>query len=296
MLDPWDSLQSMPATRLIFVSGKGGTGKSAVSAATSIEFARRGHRVLAIDMLGQTGLAAHLRSTGLGYDPREVRPGLFAMAMNRSNALDEYLKTQLHIPQGAPTKQISAALAVLADTAPGVREIISIGKPVAEARTGQWDVVVVDAPSLGQFQSYLAAPRIIAELVPTGNVRRLASGLESRLLDEEVTSIQLVTTPAELPTLETEEAIATIQLENLAPEPKVVFNRVLEDSGISIADLEKLGDGPLRDASTLQLDLEVEQVRWLGELEHSGTLPYLFGVFTPGEVAEQLADRIDPSL
>jgi len=286
----------MPVTRLIFVSGKGGTGKSAVAAATAIDFARRGHRVLAIDMLGQTGLSVHLRSRGLGYEPAEVRPGLFAMVMTRSKALDEYLKTQLHIPAGAPTGQISAALAVLADTAPGVREIISIGKPVAEARTGRWDVVVVDAPSLGQFQSYLRAPRIIAELVPTGNVRRLASGLEARLKDDEVTSIHLVATPAELPTIETEEAIITIAEEQLAPPPTVIFNRVLVDSGMSMSDLKHLGSGPVRDAATLQLDLEAEQTHWLGELAHTTTLPYLFGVFTPGEVAEQLADRMGSSL
>jgi anion-transporting ArsA/GET3 family ATPase len=286
----------MSVTRLILVSGKGGTGKSAVAAATAIDSARRGHRVLAIDMLGQAGLAAHLRSPGLGYDPAEVRPGLFAMTMTRSAALDEYLKTQLHIPHGAPTGQISAALAVLADTAPGVREIISIGKPVAEARTGRWDVVVVDAPSLGQFQSYLRAPRIISELVPTGNVRRLASGLEARLRDDEVTSIHLVATPAELPTLETEEAIAAINGEQLAPPPTVIFNRVLTDSGMARTDLDHLPEGPVRDAATLQLDLELEQNRWVGELPHAAALPYLFGVFTPGEVAEQLADRIGSSI
>ncbi len=282
----------MADTRLIFVSGKGGTGKSAVAAATAIDLARQGLRVLAIDMLGQAGLAAHLRGVKLGYEPAEVRPGLFALTINRSGALDEYLKTQLHIPQGAPTRQISAALAVLADTAPGVREIISIGKPVAEARTGKWDVVVVDSPSLGQFQSYLRAPKIIADLVPTGNVRRLASGLKRRLRDEKVTSIRLVATPAELPTLETQEAIKAIQDEKLGPEPMVIFNRVLSPTGMRRTDLEHLGSGPLGEAATLQLDLEAEQVHWVDELAHSAALPYLFGVFTPGEVAEQLADRI----
>jgi anion-transporting ArsA/GET3 family ATPase len=247
-------------------------------------------------MLGQTGLSAHLRGAKLGYDPLEVRPGLFAMTINRSNALDEYLKTQLHIPQGAPTRQISAALAVLADTAPGVREIISIGKPVAEARTGRWDVVVVDSPSLGQFQTYLRAPRIIADLVPTGNVRRLASGLERRLRDDQVTSIRLVVTPAELPTIETQEAIAAIRDEELAPEPTVVFNRMVPTSGMDRSDLEKLGTGSLGEAATLQLELESEQTIWSGKLDHAATLPYLFGVFTPGEVAEQLADRIGASL
>lgn len=285
----------MPRSRLIFVSGKGGTGKSAVAAATAIDFARRGHRVLAVDMLGQTGLAAHLRSPQLGYSPIEVRPGLHAMAMSRSEALDEYLKAQLHVPQGAPTRQISSALSVLADTAPGVREIVSIGKPIYETRSGRWDVVVVDAPSLGQFQSYLRAPRTISDLVPTGNVRRTASRLEETLKDDEVTSIRLVTTPAELPTVEALEAIATIREDGLGPEPTVLFNRMLGMSGMHQVDLEPLGDGPLREAATLQLDLEAEQVYWAGELAHQGALPYLFGVFTPGEVAEQLADRLGSS-
>lgn len=280
------------ATRLIFVSGKGGTGKSAVTAATAIDFARRGHRVLAIDMDSRTGLAAHLRQAELEYEPMEVRPGLFAMVMNRPDALDEYLKRQLHVPRGAPTRQISAALAVLADTAPGVREIISIGKPIGEALTGNWDVVIVDASSLGQFQSYLSAPRTISELVPTGTMRRLASRMRTTLTDSATTSVHLVATPSELPVLETIEAIKTIDGEGLGPKPKVILNRVLDTSGIATNDLPALGDGPLHAAATLQLSLESEQATWAGTLAHETSLPYLFGVFTPGEVAEQLADRI----
>lgn len=286
----------MRRTRLIFVSGKGGTGKSAVAAATAIDFARRGHRVLAIDMLGQAGLAAHLRSSSLGYDPTEVRPGLFAIAMNRSDALDEYLKVQLHIPHSAPTRQISAALAALAETAPGVREIISIGKPIAESAAGKWDAVVVDAPPLGQFQSYLRAPRTVAELVPTGNVKRLARGLAARLQSDRATAIRIVTTPAELPTLETLEALTAIKDAALGPEPTVILNRVLASSGMSKSDLDLLGDGSLHEAATMQLHLEIEQDHWASQCAHSITLPYLLGVFTPGEVAEQLADRIGSPL
>ncbi|MEN8041252.1 MAG: ArsA-related P-loop ATPase [Actinomycetota bacterium] len=279
-------------SRLIFVSGKGGTGKSAVAAATAIDYARRGHRVLAIDMVGRPGLAAHLRTPSLSYQPTEVRAGLYAMAMNRSDALDEYLKLQLHVPQGAPTKQVSTALAVLADTAPGVREIISIGKPIYEAWKDVWDVIVVDASSLGQFQSYLRAPRTISELVPTGNVRRQASHLEDTLTDPGITSIVLVATPSELPTNETSEALDVIGRESLGPEPTVVFNRVLPTSGISREDLGSLVEGAAGQAATLQLELEEEQRTWTAELDATLQLPYLFGVLTPGEVAVQLADAM----
>ncbi|GMR01977.1 MAG: ArsA family ATPase [Acidimicrobiia bacterium] len=285
----------MPSTRLLFVSGKGGTGKSAVAAATSIDYARRGYKVLAIDMAGRPGLAAHLRAPSLAYVPVEVRPGLFAMSMNRSDTLDEYLKLQLRVPQGAPTRQITSMLSVLADTAPGVREIISIGKPVYETWKGKWDLVIVDASSLGQFQSYLRAPRTISELVSTGNVRRQASELEATLVDPDVTAIHLVTTPAELPTIETKEAISVIADGSLGPDPTIIFNRMLPVSGLIRTDLETLANGAVRDAATLQLDLETEQSFWSGELDHATTLPYLFGVLTPGEVALQLADEIGAS-
>lgn len=277
---------------LIFVSGKGGTGKSAIAAATAIDFARRGHSVLTIDMASATGLATHLRAQELTYQPMEVRPGLFAMTMNRSDALDEYLKTQLHVPRNLPTHQITAALAVLADTAPGVREILSIGKPIAEARSGEWDVVIVDCPPLGQFQSYLSAPLTIAELVPKGNMRRLATRMREILLDEDQTRIDLVTAPAELPVIETQEAIDTIKQQQLAPAPTVVVNGVITTSGLTMADLAHIPQGPLSEAANMQLSLEKEQAAWRDAIAHRATLPYLFGVLTPGEVAEQLADEL----
>jgi len=283
----------MPSTDLIFVSGKGGTGKSAVAAAIAIDRARRGETVLAIDMGTTLGLAAHLRRTDLRYTPVETRPGLWAMSMDRATALDEYLKLQLHVPKGAPTRQIAGALAVLADTAPGVREIISIGKPIYEVWRGVWDVVVVDAPSLGQFQSYVRAPGTIADLVPTGNVRRQAEKLTHTLRDAETTTIVLVTTPSELPVNETLEALEALTGEAAVPEPMVVMNRVLDASGLVEDDIADMPDGSLKDAASMQLTMEVEQRRWLDAVPSPMALPYLRGVLTPGEVAVQLSDAFE---
>lgn len=282
----------MANTELIFISGKGGTGKSAVTSALAIDRARRGHTVLAIDMGASLGLGTHLREPALDYQPREVRPGLFAMTIERSTALDEYLKIQLRVPQGAPTKQLAAALAVLADTAPGVREIISIGKPVYETWKGVWDTVVVDAPSLGQFQSYLRAPTTIADLVPTGNVKRQATRLQATILDPDITTVVLVATPAELPVNETDEALKAIASEHLSAPPTVVMNRFLAPSGLEVGHLDPLGDGPLHDAAALQVALEAEQDSWSHALAHDVRLPFLRGILTPEEVAVQLADAM----
>ncbi len=283
----------MAHTLLTFVSGKGGTGKSAVAAALAIERARRGDTVLAIDMGGNLGLGTHLRRNDLSYQPVEVRPGLFAMEMDRATALDEYLKLQLHVPQGAPTRQLASALTVLADTAPGVREIISIGKPIYEVWRGRWDVVIVDAPSLGQLQSYLRAPSTISELVPTGNVRRQADRLTATLEDPSTTRVVLVTTPAELPVRETIETLDALEGEHLCPRPTVMLNRWLLPSGISEADLDELPAGSVRDAARMQVTMEQQQELWGGQIRHEARLPFLRGVLTPGEVALQLADALE---
>lgn len=276
----------------MLVSGKGGTGKSAFCAALAIERARRGQRVLAIDMGAGTGLSGHLRTQSLSYTPQQVRPGLFAMTLVRSAALDEYLKTQLHVPTGAPTKTITSALSLLVDTAPGVREIISIGKPVFEVWKDGWDAVIVDTPSLGQFQSYLQAPATIAELVPTGNVRRQAAALATTLNDSETTQLVLVSTPAELPVNETLETVTAIASQRLGPRPQIVMNRLARDAGITPDMAANLPPGPIRDAAMHQIAVRSSQQRWATELDVDLELPFLMGVLTPGEVAAQLADTV----
>lgn len=285
----------MLSSDLVLVSGKGGAGKSAVAAAIGIERARQGQNVLAIDLGTGSGLATHLRADSLSYEPKMVRPGLSAMKVIRSQALDEYLKTQLHVPQGAPTKSIAAALTVLVDTAPGVREIISIGKPIYETWRGGWDAVIVDTPSLGQFQSYLRAPSTIADLVRTGNVRRQATAITDTITDSATTTVVLVTNPAELPVVETIESIDLITTEKLCPAPVVVMNRSLTPSAVAAAAVGDLPDGPYREAAEHQLAIERSQKRWKAEIPFDVELPFLMGVLTPGEVALQLADALDES-
>jgi len=282
----------MADTELMFVSGKGGTGKSAITAAIAIAAARQGRTVLAVDMGTSLGLGAHLRHSDLPYVPVETRPGLWAMSMDRATALDEYIKLQLHVPQGAPTKQFAGALTVLAETAPGVREIISIGKPLYEVWKGVWDLVIVDGQSLGQFQSYLRAPATIAELVPTGNVRRQAQKLATTLNDPAITTITLVTNPAELPVRETIETLEFLRSEALCPPPNVIMNRFLAPIGMSPDDINHMPEGSAKEAAQMQLIMEMGQERWAREIDAPVSLPFLRGVLTPGEVAVQLADAL----
>ena len=285
-----DYPEFMLERRLLIVSGKGGVGKSAVSAALAIVAARRGKRVLAITMIQPSGLAAHLGVDSLTYEPTRIRPGLFGASVDRSRALEEYLGLQLHVPRSLPMRQLSGALGVLADTAPGIREIVTIGKPIFEVLRGEWDLVIADAPPLGQLQSYLAAPQTITGLVPTGAVREQASRLEDTLSDPEVSGLLLVTTPEELAVHETREAIAHIDAERQILIAGVVANRVLEPLEVTAAAVAATPDGPVRAAGLLHTGLVEAQAVWLDSIPDDPRLPFLFGFHTPGEVAERLAE------
>jgi anion-transporting ArsA/GET3 family ATPase len=277
--------------KLLIVSGKGGVGKSAVAASLALLAARRGKRVLCIGMIDDVGLASHFGVERLSYDVRRVHLGIDAMVIDRSKALDEYLHLQLHVPRAAPLSQFTRVFQVLVDTAPGVREIISMGKPIHEVWRGTYDLVVVDAPSLGQLISYLRAPVTVASLVPSGVVQEQALKMRQTLTDPAQAGLLIVTMPEELPVVETIEALDQMGNEPLVDVIGIVVNRVIEPLTVADAVIDDLTDGPPRAAAIHHQHLARDQVEWLKRLPLGPRLPYLFGVFTPGEVAAALVDH-----
>ncbi len=275
--------------KLLLISGKGGVGSSAVTASLALAAARSGRSVLAMGMLDALGLADHLGVDDLDYEARQVAPGVFTLAVDRARALDEYLRVQLRLPRPTPTRQLARALNVLVDTAPGVREIISIGKPVYEVWSGRYDLVLVDAPPLGQLFSYLRAPATIADLVPAGSIREQAGRMEELLADPAASGLLLVTTPEELPVVETESALAQLTREPVIDLVAVVANRILPELAVSAALVAGLPPGPHRRAAELHQALWSSQRRWLDALPPGPRLPYLFGSHSPEEVATLLA-------
>ena len=197
----------------MIVSGKGGVGKSAIAVALASRAQRAGKRVLVAALTDEIGTAIHLGAEKLGYVPTRFAAGIDAMAVNRSEALEEYIRVQIPVPPGAPVRTLSRAMQVLVDTAPGVREIISMGKPIFDVWQGRYDMVIVDAPPLGQLMSYLRAPAVVADLVPTGVIRSQAARMSALLRDAESTGLVLVTTPEDLPAVETAEALDTLESE-----------------------------------------------------------------------------------
>ena len=277
------------ASRLTLVSGKGGVGKSAIATGLALYAHRQGQRVLAIDVTGAGGLAAHFGGGPLGFKPQEMRPGLFAITVDRTRALAEYLKVQIGVPQFATLGPVARAFDALASTAPGVREVITLGKVLWETQHGGYDLVVADCPPTGQIPGLLRAPRTVAELVPSGRISQQAEWM-GRLLSRELTELVLVNLAEELPTVETEETISLLAAEKLVTAPTIVTNRVLPRLGT-----EAKGSGVAADAAVLHRSLYRNQQEWLRRLPPARKLPYLFGLLTPGEVAARMADAWEHS-
>jgi len=277
--------------RLQIVTGKGGVGRSAVTAAMALAAARSGLRVLATAMTDSKGLAAHLGFESLDYDPTLIVPNLHATAIDRASALDEYLRKQLPLGRRAPLRPVIRSLEAITQTVPGIRDVVTTGKLHQEVGSGDWDLVIADGPPTGQIMSYLRASQVIASLIPSGKPREQADQM-TELLTAPESSLVMVTIGEELPVTETLEALDELKDEALITPGAMFVNRTVDPLGVSESVLETIEDRAARDAGLLHRGLYENQQRWRRELPDHVTLPLVFGERDPAEVARQLSLQV----
>jgi anion-transporting ArsA/GET3 family ATPase len=212
---------------LLFVTGKGGVGKTSVAAALAHLAARSGRRTLVCEMDAKGALAAAFDTSELQFEPRELEPGLFAMAMNTEDALREYLRLFVKVPLLARIGPLARTFDFVADAAPGVKEILAVGKLVYEVRERHYDLVIVDAEASGHIVAQIGAPKVISDLVQVGLVRDQTGWMLDILHDPQRTGVVVVTTPEEMPVIETLELLARLEAETGVAARTVVANRVL---------------------------------------------------------------------
>ena len=220
--------------RLLLFTGKGGVGKSTVTAATALLAAERGKRVLLVEVDAKGNLTALFEHPPVGFEPRQVHPGVWAMQMSTEASLREYLKVQARVPVIGRLGPIARAFDFVANAAPGVKEILTVGKVVWELRESlegraAWDLIVVDAAATGHVIGQLDAPRAIQELVHVGPVRNQTDWMVELLSDADLTALNVVTAPEEMPVNETIELVEQAREELMVPLGTVIVNRVLPE-------------------------------------------------------------------
>lgn len=214
---------------LVFVTGKGGVGKTTVAAAIAEVAARRGQRVLVCEMDAKGALATAFEVAQLEFEPTEVEPGLHAMSMNTEDALQEYLRLFVKIPFIGRIGPLASTLDFVADAAPGVKEILAIGKLAFEVKERHYDLVVVDAEASGHVVSQIGAPKVIADLVQVGVVKDQTQWMLDILEDPRRTGVAVVTTSEEMPVTESIELLERLTTETGTYPVAVIANRVLPE-------------------------------------------------------------------
>jgi len=284
--------------RLLFFTGKGGVGKSTVTAATALLAADRGQRVLVVEADAKGAIPGHFEQPTVGFEPREVYPGVCAMAMRTEDSLKEYLKLNLRVPVLGRLGPLARVLDFVATAAPGVKEILTVGKVCWEVRESiegraDWDLVVVDAAATGHIIGQLDAPRAIQDLVSVGMVREQTDWMVELLSDASVTGLNVVATPEEMPVNETIELVQRARVELSVPLGAVVVNRVLpelfthadeetfealrgDDAGAVLTARVGPGSTAVLDAARLAVSLRRTRVAHLAELRQAVELPMLY--------------------
>ena len=212
---------------LVWVTGKGGVGKTTVAAALAELASGAGLRTLVCEMDAKGALARAFDVQELVFEHTEVLPRLEAMTMNTEDALREYLRLFVRVPLLGRIGPLASTFDFVADAAPGVKEILAVGKLCYEVREQRYDLVVVDAEASGHIVSQIGAAKVIGDLVHVGLVRDQTEWMLDILEDPQRTGVVVATTPEEMPVTESIELLRRLRAETGAHPAAVVANRVL---------------------------------------------------------------------
>jgi len=231
-----DPEQFFTASGVIIVAGKGGVGKTAVTAACAVAASSVGLRTLVVEVEGKSGLAAMFGSEQLTYselglvaagarDDGGTEGGVTARTLTPDDALLDYLRD--HGMQRISNRLVSTgALDMISTAVPGIRDILVLGKIKQLERSGEFDLILVDAPAAGHAISFLRSASGLADAVKVGPISTQARDVLELLNDETRCRVVLVTAPEETPVNELIETAYSLEDEVGVALGPVVVNGV----------------------------------------------------------------------
>ncbi len=293
------------------VTGKGGVGKTTVAAALGVLAASRGKRTVVCEVAEQERLAALFGVADVGHGERELTPGLHAVSVQPERAKEEWLRYQLGSGVLAGVLGGSRLFQYLTAAAPGLSELVTIGKvwdlAQLERRTAGavFDLTIVDAPPTGHGLAMLRAPATYASVARVGPISRQARIIDAFLRDRASTGVLVVALPEEMPVNETIEFERRLGDELAMVVEHVVVNGVYPQrfSGEEAGRLRSLdGRGSPAASAALRAAL-AEQERARGQRSQLRrlrrqveapvvTLPYLFEPELRRAHVERLANEL----
>jgi anion-transporting ArsA/GET3 family ATPase len=206
-------------SHVLVIAGKGGVGKTTMSAAVARMAADAGKTVLIVELEGKSGItAAFGRQGDLGYEDEELWSGpgdsgagaVRARRLTPDDALIEYLEDH-GLKRVSKRLARSGLLDVVATAIPGIRDVLVLGKVKQLELAEVADLIVVDAPATGHAVTFLTSARGMVDAARGGPLRTQAQGVVEMLSDPARCRVLLVTVPEELPVSETIETAYTLE-------------------------------------------------------------------------------------
>jgi anion-transporting ArsA/GET3 family ATPase len=304
--------------RLLFVVGKGGTGRTTVALALGIAAARRGLRTIVAELSGQARAASVLGKPGADAAAGrelELEDGLHAISIDVRHAMEEYL----HERAGRLGDLLAAsrAFGTFVGATPGMRELLTVGKVWELAQDERrvedgrpYDLVIADAPATGHGIATLRTPRTFAEIARVGPIANQGRMIDATLRDPAFTGIVAVALPEEMPVNETlllqgalrealGQELSEVVVNACLPERLGTRQAATVERALGRAS-EPVAHAALRSALSehVRAGAQREQVARLAE----GTgiapreLPYLFAPELDREALATLADQLEDAL
>jgi anion-transporting ArsA/GET3 family ATPase len=213
---PRISLSSLARRQLLVVTGKGGVGKSTLSASLGLALAHAGKRVLLLELDPRESLYRLLDVAPSGGSIVQVLPDLYLQNLRPRSVLDAVVREQLGIELLWGRVLASTVYQHFAEGAPGLTELAVLGHVYrvvtgqAEDGTPAIDLIVLDAPATGHSLSLLAAPQLVSDVIHDGPFGRMARELAEFIADPELCGVVVATLAEEMPVQEAIELIAEL--------------------------------------------------------------------------------------
>jgi anion-transporting ArsA/GET3 family ATPase len=275
----------MREARVLFVTGKGGVGKTTVSAALGLDAAHHGLRTLIVETASDGSLAQIFDQRSLGTTPHQLDAGLFGVRIDPRKLVEDYFTRLLRVPWLADRLLSSSTFSALTAAAPGITEFLLLERilewldPGFMRRRRRYDLIIVDGPATGHALKLLRTPRNITTMVPAGPLARTAARLLTLLGDPQRATVVLVSLAEEMAVRETLETHATLTSDLMLHVARPIVNRIFPRhfSAAESAQLDTYGNGgPVFAAARFAIAARREAERHVGLLRRTlGVSPIL---------------------